>query len=212
MTNVWTSWMNKQAAVVSWLSAPLVWARSLIFQTKQEHNLQKALSFSQSNKYVIVAIFRCSPLLCLCLPKPSVTSLSVSFILSPIYFSFSPFCYQALIDVLTILPDVPKTPKTLHQKAMLPAETMLHTIWPVNWAGNISASHVHIWTWIDLCEKNGFTHSFTCNPSLIAPRLLVMYTLKVCRSGSIRIICKPFGWSCDHSEIRRQYDKVLIEM
>lgn len=49
---------HKQADVVAWVSTAVAWAEARIFKTKQEHNLQKALSFSQSNKYAIVAIFR----------------------------------------------------------------------------------------------------------------------------------------------------------
>lgn len=48
----------------------------------------------------------------LCLNKPSVTSLSVSFILSPFTLSSpsSPFCQQALDSVLTMLHDMHTNP------------------------------------------------------------------------------------------------------
>lgn len=126
-----------------------------------------------------------SPLL-----PPSQSLLSL---LPPLTFSFpsSPFCQQALNNVLTMLPDMHTTPtyfteaKNTYSKALLPAEWVLHTIWPVNWGGSVSASHVHIWTWINLCEKNGSTlvnhnakHYWECNCS---HGVTEMCTLECCR-------------------------------
>ena len=48
----------KPADVVGCVSAAGACALPWIFKSKQEHDLQKGLSFSQSNKYAIVAIFR----------------------------------------------------------------------------------------------------------------------------------------------------------
>lgn len=82
---------NKQAAVVC--------AQRRILKTKQEHNLQKVLSFSQSNKYAIVSIFRwLSP----SLPPWALWYLSLFPLLSPLpplSHPPYPFCQHKLTSV-----------------------------------------------------------------------------------------------------------------
>lgn len=71
---------HKQATEV-WVPTPVAWTQPRIFQTKQEHNLLKALSVSQSDKYVIVAIFRWLSLL---------SSFAVSYMASVTLLCFLP--------------------------------------------------------------------------------------------------------------------------
>lgn len=146
----------------------------------------------------MVAIFRQLSSSILRLLQPSLSLLSVSFILSPstthsILLSphfinkLSTTSWPCCLTSTLAIPAVPE-PKTLHQKALLPAETMFHTISSVNWAGNISASHVHIWAWTDLCEKNGSSlDEFTCKTlhweSDGSQAVGEMYTVQCCRSG-----------------------------
>lgn len=141
---------HKQADVVVWLWAP---AQPRILETKQEHNL-KALSFSQSNKYVIVAIFRrlsgsfsgpyAPCLLPLRLPCPLTRS-----------FLPSPFCQQDFGTVLTELPGIPvpsvTKPRTLHQKA--PSRNNVSHNPPCTASRGRLRLHVHIWAWMDLWEE-----------------------------------------------------------
>lgn len=199
LASVWASQINKQADVVGCMSAPLVSDQPhIFFRTKQEHNLLKVLSFSQSKKYVMVAIFRQLSSSILRLLQPSLSLLSVSFILSPSTSNslllsphfinrLSTTSWPCCLTSTLAIPAVPE-PETLHQKALLPAETMFHTISSVNWAGNISVSHVHIWAWTDLCEKNGSSlDEFTCETlhweSDGSQAVGKMCTVQCCRSG-----------------------------
>lgn len=159
MSNVWTSWIKKQTDVLA-VSAPLVRAGPQIFNTKQQHTLLKALSFSQSNKYVIVTIFRwLFPLLFLRLHKPSM---SVSFIFPP-SFPLSLFLWilstssrqMVRTCCLTFRPALPALLSQVENTPLRSTAPSWNNV-TENLAGNI-CPYMDLEGKTNRCEKNGLT-------------------------------------------------------